>query len=139
MKRPTEHWGGKRGQSAIEVALMAPWIFFLFIGVLDLGFWGYALMSLENGTRAAGLYAANHPTATAAQLKTVACAELRHVINIAPGCPTVTVTTPTLDTGTNPNRLTFTVTAPLTPMVPIPGLLNVGNVTRQVVVPVLSK
>ena len=39
----------------IEVALMAPWIFFLFVGVLDLGFYAYAFISTENAARAAVL------------------------------------------------------------------------------------
>jgi Flp pilus assembly protein TadG len=45
----------RRGNAVIEVALMAPWIFFLFVGVLDLGFYAYAFISTENAARAAVL------------------------------------------------------------------------------------
>jgi Flp pilus assembly protein TadG len=46
---------GRRGNAVIEVALMAPWIFFLFVGVLDFGFYAYAFISAENAARAAVL------------------------------------------------------------------------------------
>jgi hypothetical protein len=35
---------------------MAPWIFFLFVGVLDFGFYAYALISTQNAARAAVLH-----------------------------------------------------------------------------------
>ena len=40
-----------RGGAILELVLMAPWIFFLFIGVLDWGFYASALISLESGVR----------------------------------------------------------------------------------------
>ena len=43
------------GNAVIEVALMAPWIFFLFVGVLDFGFYAYSFISVENAARAAVL------------------------------------------------------------------------------------
>jgi len=43
------------GNSVIEVTLMAPWIFFLFVGVLDFGFYAYSFISTENAARAAVL------------------------------------------------------------------------------------
>jgi Flp pilus assembly protein TadG len=46
---------GRRGNAVIEVALMAPWIFFLFVGVLDFGFYAYSFISVENAARAAAL------------------------------------------------------------------------------------
>jgi TadE-like protein len=46
---------GRRGNAVIEVTLMAPWIFFLFVGVLDFGFYAYAFISTENAARAAVL------------------------------------------------------------------------------------
>jgi hypothetical protein len=40
----------------MEVALMAPWIFFLFVGVLDFGFYAYAIISTQNAARVAALH-----------------------------------------------------------------------------------
>ena len=45
-----------RGHSVLEVALMAPWIFLLFVGVLDFGFYAYALISTQNAARVAALH-----------------------------------------------------------------------------------
>jgi hypothetical protein len=143
--------GRNRGQSSVEVALLAPWIFFLFVGVLDLGFWCYSMISLENGVRAAGLYAAVHPlpnspssadlTSLQTQLQVAACAEMFHVINIPAGCANIAVSTPVPVTNAfpTPNHVRFTVTAPMPVMVPIPGLLKASNITRQVEVPVISR
>ena len=41
------------GNSIVEVALLAPWIFFLFVGIFDLGFFTYAVICTENAARAA--------------------------------------------------------------------------------------
>ncbi|HYL37388.1 MAG TPA: TadE family protein [Bryobacteraceae bacterium] len=46
---------GRRGNSIIEVTLMMPWILFLFVGVLDFGFYAYSFISTENAARAAAL------------------------------------------------------------------------------------
>ena len=35
--------------------MMAPWLFFLFAGVVNLGFYTYAAMSIENAARVAAL------------------------------------------------------------------------------------
>lgn len=35
---------------------MAPWIFFLFVGVLDFGFYAYAIISTQNAARAAAVH-----------------------------------------------------------------------------------
>ena len=48
------------GQAIIEVSLLAPWILFLFVGVLDFGFYSHALISTENAARVAALYAASN-------------------------------------------------------------------------------
>ena len=46
----------RRGSALIELTLLSPWILFLFIGIVDLGFYSYALISVENATRIAGEY-----------------------------------------------------------------------------------
>ena len=45
----------RRGHAVVETALMVPWIFFLFIGVLDFGFYVYASIATANAARAAAL------------------------------------------------------------------------------------
>jgi hypothetical protein len=47
-----------RGGALVEVALLSPWIFFLFVGVFDLGFYAYAVICTENAARAAAVQTA---------------------------------------------------------------------------------
>ena len=63
---------GNTGNAVIEVALLAPWIFFLFVGVLDLGFYAYAFISVENAARAATLLTSRSRVAATDQID--ACA-----------------------------------------------------------------
>src|SRR5215813_10372427 len=48
-----------RGAAMMELALLSPWIIFLFIGALDWGFYAVSLITLENASRVAAVYAAN--------------------------------------------------------------------------------
>jgi Flp pilus assembly protein TadG len=56
----------------IEVTLMAPWIFFLFVGVLDFGFYAYSFISVETAARSAALLTSQSKTSASDQLD--ACA-----------------------------------------------------------------
>lgn len=49
----------KRGHAVIEVSLLAPWIFFLFVGVFDMGYYAVALICTQNAARAAVAYTAS--------------------------------------------------------------------------------
>jgi len=60
-----------RGSSVVEVSLMAPWIFFLFIGIFDLGFYMYAGIATENAARVAAARTAADPYS---QTQAIACA-----------------------------------------------------------------
>ena len=64
-----------RGNAVIEVALLAPWMFFLFVGVLDLGFYAYAFISTENAARAAVMLTSKSKIAATDQID--ACALVR--------------------------------------------------------------
>lgn len=55
-QRQMRKQGRRSGHAVIEVALLAPWIFFLFVGVLDFGFFAYAAIATQNAARAAALY-----------------------------------------------------------------------------------
>ncbi len=46
----------RRGHAAVEVALMAPWIFLLFAAVLDFGFYAYAGIATADAARVAALH-----------------------------------------------------------------------------------
>src|ERR1700683_705240 len=46
----------QRGGSALEMALLLPWYFFLFVGTFDWGFYAHALISTEAAARTAVLY-----------------------------------------------------------------------------------
>lgn len=60
------------GNALVEVTLLTPWIFFLFVGVLDFGFYAYSFISVENATRAAALFTSQSKAAATDQLD--ACA-----------------------------------------------------------------
>jgi len=60
----------ERGQAVLEVTLMAPWIFFLFVGILDTGFYSYAAICTQNAARAAATQTAAH---AGSQQNTIAC------------------------------------------------------------------
>ncbi len=56
---------GRRGHAVLEVALMSPWIFLLFAGTLDMGFYAYALISTQNAARVAVEYTSKSPGSSA--------------------------------------------------------------------------
>ena len=49
------------GGAAVEVALMSPWLFLLFIAVFDFGFYGYAAITTANAARVAALWTSSDP------------------------------------------------------------------------------
>jgi Flp pilus assembly protein TadG len=50
-RKPFHGRNRRGGHAAVEVALMAPWIFLLFAMVLDLGFYSYAAIATQNAAR----------------------------------------------------------------------------------------
>ena len=56
MKRSGSRRPLNSGHAAVEVTLLAPWIFFLFAGTFDVGMFSYALISTENAARTAAAY-----------------------------------------------------------------------------------
>jgi len=46
------------GQAIVETALLVPWIFFLFVGVFDLGFYAYGAICTQSAARAAAIQTA---------------------------------------------------------------------------------
>jgi Flp pilus assembly protein TadG len=132
----------QRGNAVIEVALMAPWIFFLFVGVYDIGFYCYAAICTQNAARAVALSYAQSSTV---QPCTVALGELSMLPNVNGGsCSAlpVQVTVTTLNgsgcaDSALPSGLLFAgspicvqsaVTYQTIPLFPIPGVM-MGRLT----------
>ena len=61
----------EHGHAVIEISLMAPWIFFLFMGTLDFGFYAYAIIATQSAARVAVMQTSQNST-TAAN-STLAC------------------------------------------------------------------
>jgi hypothetical protein len=121
-----------RGHATVEFALMAPWIVFLFIGILDFGFYSYAALSVENAARVAALYTANNGPGAVTD-SAGACyyvlEELQNAGNMGSGVNScggqspVTVTAAAATVGGQPASQ-VSVTYKALPMIPIPGMLR---------------
>jgi Flp pilus assembly protein TadG len=61
------------GQALVELAILAPWIFFLFISVVNTGFCLVAAISVQNAARAAALYISSGSTVPASSAASAAC------------------------------------------------------------------
>jgi Flp pilus assembly protein TadG len=121
----------RSGHAVIEVAMVAPFIFFLFAGALDMGYYIYAAIAVENAARVAALHmaasadVASDPSA-AVFARTYVCNELRALPNVGSACPSaiVSVSVPAQPfSGTDGDPATqVSVTYTTVPLVPIPGL-----------------
>src|SRR5438132_90893 len=125
----------QRGGAMVEMALLAPWVFLLFIGALDWGFYAYALICLQDAARSAALYTSTRP-AYATDPSNVACtialAEMQKLPNVgssaSPPCSTNPILTATYITGadspdSNP-AAKVVVTYQTIRLISLPGLLN---------------
>lgn len=142
-----------RGHAAVEMALMAPWIFLLFAMVFDLGFYSYAVIATENAARSAVMYtsAATSTAADDTAACTVALRELRGMPNVSASTLCATTLGNISDArplyvdacasgvacggvqftsvdGSNASRVVVTYRTPQ--MFPIPGLMGRMTVTR---------
>jgi len=125
---------GERGNAIIEASLLAPWMLFLMVGVLDLGFYTYAAIATENAARVAAQYSAAG-AATAGDSAGACTYALQEAISL-PGLTSgmnctslpfiVTVTPVAGPDGTAASSAS--VTYQTIPMIPIPGLLT-GRLT----------
>jgi Flp pilus assembly protein TadG len=113
----------------LEMALLSPWVFFLFIGALDWGFYGYALISVQAAARSAVLYTSTN-SATATNLDnacTIIRGELRGLPNIGTSVTDCT-SNPlvTVDTTTGPDAALaarVSIRYQSISLIPLPGLL----------------
>ena len=136
------HWlrllvrSSRKGHAVVETALIAPWIFFLFVGILDFGFYAYGLISVQNAARVAALRAGSGGGTANDQV--LACnlarQELRWMPNIKNlAAPYTCASAPLkVDVNTNPgytdaegNPATWVqVTYQTVQLIPIPGLVT---------------
>jgi Flp pilus assembly protein TadG len=120
----------RRGSALVELTMLSPWIFFLFIGIIDIGFYSYGLISVENAARIAAEYTSQ--TSTTASDQAGACtkilAELSNLSNVASltSCgATPLVVTANAVTGPDGGAATsVSVTYQTISLIPIPGLLQ---------------
>lgn len=142
---------GQRGQAVLEVGLLAPWVVFLFIGALDMGFYAYALISTQSAVRVAVVHtsASNSAASDQAAACALALRELRSLPNVAglsntfscQSAPLI-VTANLVSAASSPdgaNASQVSVTYQSGVMIPIPGLLTRSlAVTRTAVARVRS-
>ncbi len=135
----------RKGHAIVELSLLAPWLFFLFVGAFDFGFYAYSLISVQNAARLAVLKSAsdnwyyttllsNDPAKAADQtfIRQEACSGVRDELlrmpnySILPAAcdaaPLDVDLDPFLDSEGKP-ALRVTVAYQTVPLVPIPGLL----------------
>lgn len=138
--KPINHRSRRAGQAVLEVALIAPWIFLLFMGAFDLGFYYNALISTENAARVAAEYTSTDHTTRADSRGacTYALLELKSMSN-AHGLSSCTslpvIVSASAVTGPDGSSLasSVSVTYQTVPLFPIPGLMGRLKVTRTAV------
>ena len=118
--------------------MLAPWVFFLFVGVIDLGFYCYSLIAVENSARVAAEYTAKSTSLSSSQ--SGACTRVLNELAMLPNVGSLAncnsspvVVTATAVTGPDGSPATsVSVTYDLS-MIPIPGMLmGALHVTRNV-------
>ena len=123
-----------RGHAVVEVSLLAPWILFLLVGTLDLGFYSYALICTQKAARVAVTYTSSK-SATAAD-SAIACQsalkEMRMMADVRglSACNSYPlIVTASAVTGVDGARASeVAVTYRSAQLIPIPGLI-VGRMT----------
>ena len=120
----------------LELALFAPWVFFLFIGALDAGVYAYCLVSMQAAARSAVLYTSSGSTLAANN--DVACNIVLGEMHSVPGVgsttscasnPYVRAASVTGPDSAAASQVTVRFTSPV--LIPVPGLLtNQFTITR---------
>lgn len=124
----------ERGSALIELTLLAPWLLFLFVGVVDMGFFTYSLIAVENAARIGAEYTSGSSTLAADELN--ACIKVRHELAMLPnvagladcGNSTLTVTAVAVTGPDSKPATSVSVTYRGVGLIPIPGLL-MGRLT----------
>jgi Flp pilus assembly protein TadG len=132
----------QRGGSALEMALLLPWYFFLFVGTFDWGFYAHALISTEAAARTAVLYTSQSAATASDQADACIMAneEMRIVPNISNSDATTCNASPLVVTAAATNgpdnaaASQVTVTYTTLSLIPIPFVLTNQATFYRVVV-----
>jgi Flp pilus assembly protein TadG len=121
-----------RGQSLVELALIAPVLIILMLGAMDYGRVYFAYTSVTNAARTGADYAASSSTAASdtTSIRAAAVAETSDLLNTSASNPSVSVATGTDSQG----RLyaDVTVSYEFDTLFPWPGLPSSFDVERTV-------
>jgi Flp pilus assembly protein TadG len=136
---------GQKGHSAVEVALILPWLVYCFVGAFDLGIYSYALISAQSAARVVGMYASS--STSTAQNPAMACTYALAELQDSPGMATtsscasggvVGVSTSYLATGADglpAAQVSITYKPPQ--LIGLPGMLSGKlSITRTVEFPI---
>ena len=131
---PARRSRGRRGSSLVELTLISPWLLFLFVGVVDVGFFTYSLIAVENAARIAAEFTSKN--AAVAGSYSAACIKVRNELEMLPGVASLTdcsnsTLTVTADAVNGPDlkpATSVSVTYRGVNLIPIPGLLT-GRLT----------
>jgi Flp pilus assembly protein TadG len=129
----------QRGTSLVEFVLNFLLLFFLFIGVIDFGFFGSAAIDIQNAARVGALYTSSgaaHDTDQAGACTRI-LAELQSLPNYSAMPATcnaspLVVTAVTVTAPDNTPAAKVTVTYQTLSLIQIPGLPNGLSITRVV-------
>jgi Flp pilus assembly protein TadG len=132
-----------RGHAVVELALLSPWIFFLFAGAMDMGFYAYALIATQNAARVAAENASYR--LAAAGNSDLACqyalAEMKAMSNVknlsSCGATPLVVTARAFTDSDGAAATEVSVTYTTNQMIPIPRLTGKLSITRKVQMRVL--
>ena len=136
---PTRRKRSERGSALIEMALICPWFLFLFVGVVDMGFFTYSLIAVENAARIGAEYTSGNLLVAADTAN--ACIKVRKELALLPGIAgvagcsnsTLTVTAASVTGPDSKPATSVSVTYKGVGLIPIPGLLTGRlNFTRNV-------
>jgi len=127
----------ERGHAVIEVSLMAPWIFFLFVGTIDFGFYSYAIIATQNAARVAVMQTSTNTNTMADS--TMACNYALTELNVLPNTRSLTTcgALPVIVNATSfvdadgATGSEVSVTYQTINMIPIPGLTGRLSITRN--------
>jgi Flp pilus assembly protein TadG len=123
-----------QGHAVVEVSLLAPWILFLFVGAVDVGFYSYALICTQNAARVAATYTSSNSSLAGDSVGACqsALAEMSTMANVRSltSCGSYPlIVTATSEPGVDGSAAsTVSVTYRTDQMIPIPGLLS-GRLT----------
>ena len=139
------------GNAIVEAALLMPWMVFLFVGILDAGFYAFDLITTENAARVGALQASLSVAASSDSGS--ACVSVLQEMSALPNVSGLTscgagsvsssfpvsVLATSMDHGSGDVSTRVTVMYLTTPMVAIPGIFPTQmTITRSAEVPVAS-